>query len=223
MNFFEIDWTQKATALLKEALLFRKYKAMHLVLAIFCGIFMLPLVLLDVIFAAFLYVVGFVFRLWMTPIKGLHALLADEGARVKHGTQAVVYWVAWPIVFGLYCIAALTLVLLSLLYAVLAALTYLWSFGGIRFHTSPAEDDLSVEVDARYPVILPIVYVAVCAVLLAFLPTVLTLIDCIRYDAWEFFGEAFTLFFMKNAPVEVLFSVLYSAIALSPRPKNGNK
>ncbi|MBR7161241.1 MAG: hypothetical protein IKD07_02375, partial [Clostridia bacterium] len=86
MNFTEMDYMKGTTALLKEVLKLKKYKAMSLVWAILTAVLMSPWIIASVLFAAISYVLGFVSKSMIAPIDYLHVLLNKEGGEVKHAT-----------------------------------------------------------------------------------------------------------------------------------------
>ncbi len=220
MNFFENDYTQNATDLIKETLKFKKYKAMHPALAVFVGIFMIPVVIIDALFAALLYVFGFLFNIMSTPVKYLHDVLKTEGEDIKHATQFIIYWISWPIVFIGYLLLSFTVFTLNLLYAVTAIFAYIWSLGGFKFHVS-AEGSKNSTIDVKGRLfILPLIYVIVCAVAIVAVPLVLTIVDCVDYGVQEiqYFFEFLITYCLQFAAYSLPFSILYSAIAFSTRP-----
>jgi uncharacterized membrane protein len=222
MNFFENDYTQNATELLKEAFKFKKYNAMHPVLAIFTGIFMIPVVLIDLIFAAIMYIWGFAFNLMASPVKFIHDVLRTEGKEVKHATQFIIYWISWPIIFLSYAALSLTVFLLNLFYALLAIFAYIWTLGGFKFHVSVEKSsDCSKEIYGEL-FWLPLIYVIVCAAVVIAIPLILTIIDCVDYGVEQarYFFEFLISHFLRMAAYALPFSIIYSAVALAPRPKD---
>jgi len=215
MNLFENDYTQNATALFKEALKIKKYRSMNIVLAIFCAFFMLPLVVINAVFAAALYVMAFFFNIARVPVDFIHGVLKGEGENVKHGTQVIVYLIAWPTVFFSYAFLSGTVLLLHILYAFNAILAYLWSFGGFKFHVNPtlsAESEITVDKKAF---VLPLIYVCVCAVIVFIIPVITVVIDCIKNDVTNIkwiFNDLKDAIYAK-VPTGIYFSAVYSAIA----------
>lgn len=231
MNFFEIDYTQAATKLLKEAFSFKKYKAMSGALAVFTGIFMLLFVVADLLAAAWTYLLGFFFNIIKAPILSLHTIVNNEGKETKHATQAIIYLISWPLVFLLYAISALTLIWLNVSYFVLVVITYIWSLGGFKFHFYAKDVGCcGIEVAEKYNSILPTVYVLVNSIasivfwLVA--PICATSLYCALYVGFESFGEIFPYYFgyfdtylIWLIPFILIFSVLYSLLGFAPRPK----
>ena len=75
MNLHEIDFLSKLSLLLKEAFLFKKYKAMSPVAAVFVGLLMLPFVIASFAVAAALASISFMYSILSAPAKYLHDIL----------------------------------------------------------------------------------------------------------------------------------------------------
>lgn len=163
MNLFQIDFLGKMAALLKEAFKFKKYRAMHPALAVFTGIFMLPMVAVSFVVTALLTVLCFAFAVLSSPVKYLHGIVNNEGKEVKHATQTAIYLISWPVVFALYLVMSALLVAILPVYALLSIILYAWTLGGFKFHLFPNEaDDISIEVTKRY-FVLPLIFVILSA------------------------------------------------------------
>lgn len=219
---FSINFMERATVVLKEAALLKKYKAMPLALAILVGIFMLPLVLASVFFAVPIYVLGYLFSVVSLPVQSLHKLLREEGQGVQHGTQAVVYLLSWGFVFGMYATLTFFLVALTVLYSVFSIVTYLWTLGGFKFHLFAKEEDISVEVNGKYKVIIPAIFLAVMGVLLIVVPLIETLsfVSELKLElTFKLWLDIFKMQMHKTDSLRLWISALYSAILFAPNPK----
>ncbi len=219
MNF-TTDFLEKTTALFQEAFTLKKYKAMHIVLAILVGIVMLPFAAISFLTAGVLYVVGYLFKIVSLPVEELHKLLHNEGQAVKHGTQFIIYFISWAFIFAAYASLSVLTVYTTILYSVCSITAYVWTLGGIKFHVFPAQaDDISVEVTGKYKPVLPIILVAVTAVLALVIPLIRTLGVCIdvgfEFINWEAFTNIlkFKIAGMRN--LSILFSFLYTVIFLA--------
>jgi len=223
MNLFEIDFLQKMTTLLKEAFKFKKYKAMNKALAVFTGLLMLPIVIASFFATAVFASLAFAFAVISSPVKYLHEILRGERDGVMHATQFIIYFIAWPIVFGLYVLMSFLLLMLLPAYALLSFLLYVWSLGGFKFHLFLNKvEDISIEVNGRYRA-LPLVYVIIGAVVVVLIPLVHAVIHFI--DLYSAFSERifFASFFGGIYPVylwiHTAFSTLYSLIGFARHPK----
>ena len=227
MMDFSINFMDRATAVLKEAFGLKKYKAMPLVLAIFVGIFMLPLVAISFACAALVYVLGYLFSVVSLPVQSLHKLLHDEGQSVRHGSQVVVYLVSWGFVFGAYALLTFFLITLTVLYSVFSIFTYLWSLGGFKFHLFAKEEDISIEVNGKYHVLIPVIFVAAMGTLLLILPminTVAFVIDNeIKGMTFELLTDILKMKLHETDNLRLLISAVYSAVLFAPNPKKIEK
>ena len=132
MNLFEINFFNSALDVLKESFKFKKYETMHPVLAIILILVFLPVFIASIFVALLLFCTFFFFKALSSPITYLHSLVRKEGQEVKHGTQVVIYWISWPIVFALYTSVSILLVFITIQYAMLSMLCYVWTLGGYK-------------------------------------------------------------------------------------------
>ena len=222
MNLYETDFLQKLSNLMKEAFKFKKYKAMSPALAVFTGIFMLPIVAISFACAAALWCLGFAFAILTTPVKYLHQIVNTEGKEVKHATQAIVYLISWPVVFFLYVWMSVLLLLIFPTYAALSFFTYVWTLGGFKFHLFVNQtDDIAIEVKGTYNA-LPVAFVIVGAVLLILIPLIHGI--ALYIDMYEDYLERYYLaamisLYARYVAAHSLFAILYSLIGFGPRPK----
>ncbi len=223
MNLFEVNFLDKMSALLKEAFKFKKYKAMDPALAVFTGIFMLPIVIASFLVTAMLAMVCFAYSVLSTPVKFLHEIVSSEGKRVMHATQFIIYFFSWPIVLVVYAVMSFLMLLIFPLYALLSFLTYVWSLGGFKFHLFPTQtDDIEIEVHGSYKV-LPIAYIVASAVVLVLVPLIHGVIYFMDlyyvYAESLFFKGFFGGIYSMYISASVVFSVLYSLIGFARFPK----
>lgn len=225
MNLFDIDYTQATAKLLKEAFAFKKYKAMHPALAVFTAIFTCLYMVAGLVAAACTYALGIIFNFIKAPIVSLQAIVNREGKEVNSPAQFIIYFISWPVVFGLYAVASVMLIPLSILYFATVVLSYIWTLGGFKFHFyANAVDSCSITVSGRYHVALPMTYVITNAVAFVLFWIIAPILETMLYD--EAFSDLFpqflgdpVIYMYWYVPFLAIFSVLYSLIALAPRPK----
>ena len=225
MNF-SINFVEKATAVLKEAIQLKKYKAMPLVLAIFVGIFMLPVAIISAVFAALVYVLGYLFSVVSLPVQSLHKLMHDEGQNVKTATQFLVYLFSWGFIFTTYASLTFLMIALTVLYSLFAIFTYLWTLGGLKFHLFATEEDIAVEVNGKYNNLIPIIFVATMGALLIIVPLITSIVFLIQEKPDITFKLLTNLFMAKLHETDNLrfwVSVAYSAIMFAPLPKKNEE
>lgn len=223
MNF-SVNFMEKANLVLKEALKLKKYKAMPKVLAILTAIFMLPLIVAGYIFAGFVFIFGYLYNVASQPVQALHNLLQEEGQKVKHGTQVVVYFLSWATVFGAYVALAFLRISLTIQYTIFSILTYLWTLGGFKFHAFVTDEDISIEVNDNYKLWVPVAFVSVMGVLLILVPAINTISFFIENnETVQFTLKAlWNVFKMKlhaTDNIRNVFAALYSAIVFTQLPK----
>lgn len=124
----------KFVALLKEAFTFKRYKAIHLALAIIFGVLLIPVGLVFLSLAFCGLVTSFIFSIFNQPAKYLHSIVSKEGQSVKHATQAVLYFVCWPTIIFLYTLCAFMTICINFIYALTSIFGYAWTLAGYKFH-----------------------------------------------------------------------------------------
>lgn len=235
MNFLDIDFTQGATKLFKEAFKFKKYKAMPLALAILVGIFQIPAALVSFVVAAFIYVLDFIIKLIAYPFQQLHGVVRREKDEVKGGAQVIIYLVSWPSIFFFYALLIFATFILNIAYILLALNTYLWSLGGFRFHLLIANaKDIEIEVDDNYKTLIPLLFVigaVFFVILLPIIKTAMYYISLPELDKVYVFKtlkfnqlvddmiRVFKIKFMSNIVLADAFIFLYTLLVLARFPK----
>jgi hypothetical protein len=221
---FTVNFMQSTSAVWTEAVKLKKYKAMPLGLAIPTGVLMLPIALISAGLTVALYVLGYLFSLISLPTQRLHKLLHDEGQSVKHASQFIIYLLSWSFIFSAYAALSLFMLILTILYTLFAIFSYIWTLGGFKFHVFATEEDISVEVEGKYPIWMPIAFIAVMGVLLILLPLVKSIIEVAKLP--KGFGGIFKIW-LQQFKVHILslnrwrflFSAVYSAAVFAPFPK----
>lgn len=221
---FTVNFMQSTSAVWKEAALLKKYKAMPLGLAIAVGVLMLPVALASAAVTVALYVLGYLFSVISLPTQRLHKLLREEGQNVKHATQFIIYFMSWGFVFSAYATLSAFMIILTILYTVFSLLSYVWTLGGFRFHAFAGEENISVDVEGKYPIWMPIAFIAVMGVLLLLLPLIKTIDIAADFPkgmegAFKAFMQVFKAQILKLNGWRFLFSAVYSAVIFALFPK----
>lgn len=150
-NLFEVDYLKRTVELFKESFSFKKYKAMNKFLAFCMAYLMFPLQCVSVLTALPLFCIAFALKFAVSIIKSLHDIVTNEGQKLKHATQLIVYIIAWPVIFTAYVIAALCYVGLVIMYALLACVSYVWTLGGFKFNSYIVDaESVAIEVNGKY-------------------------------------------------------------------------
>lgn len=220
MNF-SVNFMDKTSAIIKEALLLKKFKAMPLALAIAVGVFMLPLILISAVLAIFLYIFGYLFSIISLPIDRLYKILHDEGQSVQHATQFIIYFLSWTFIFSAYAMLSFLLIVLTVMYSLFSIICYIWTLGGFKFHLFADQEDISIAVEGKYNILIPAIFVSVAAALLLILPLIQTVSFVIDYPriTSEMFFKVFEMKIAAGRGLRILFAAIYSIAAFAPNPK----
>jgi len=221
---FTVNFMDSTSAVWKEAVKVKKYKAMPLVLAIVTGVLMLPVAIAGALVTVCLYVLGYLFSVISLPAQKLHKLLHDEGQSLKHASQFIIYFLSWTFVFSTYAALSFFMILLNVLYTVFAILTYIWTLGGFKFHPFAGKTDISVEVSGKYSLWIPLAFIAGMGILLLLLPLIKTILIAVDFPkgmtgAFKAFLQTFKYQFQSLNSWRFLFSAVFSAAVFAPFPR----
>ena len=163
MRYFD-----SAFRLAKEIVALKRYKKMHLALAIVTGVVLLPLFLCFFVGIGLLFVTSILFTIIQAPLTYLHNIVREEGEKVKHATQFIIYFISWPVIFLLYFFYASLTLFIHILYILSMGLGYVVSLGAIRFHINPEEEVITKEVEKeeQYPLLIPLIFDCVLGTLI---------------------------------------------------------
>ena len=221
---FTVNFMQCTSNVFKEAIKLKKYKAMPLGLAIPTGVLMLPVAAAAFIVAALLYVLGYLFSVILLPTQRLYKLLHDEGQGVKHASQFILYFLSWGFIFSAYAALSFFMIILTVLYTIFAILAYIATLGGFKFHVFAKDEDLSVDVEGKYAIWMPIVFIAVMGALIVLVPLIKTIGIAANFPkqmegAFKLFMQIYKTYLLGLNSWAFLFSIIYSAVIFAPFPK----
>ncbi|MFA5283816.1 MAG: hypothetical protein WC366_04865 [Bacilli bacterium] len=173
------DYKQSFAVLSSNFFKFKSYRRMHPVLAIFCGIFMIPFALVGLMSLGFLYVYYYFFKLLLLPAEYLMSFIRFEGKEVKHATQAVIYFVGFPTVFMYYSLIAFEIIGIHIMYLITFVYLYLASLCGFKFRPilRQVDEDIEIEQGPKYNIAIPVVFISVLATLLSLFIVSIVLLD----------------------------------------------
>lgn len=225
MELFEINYFDRAKALFVEAFSFSKYKCMNGFFAFVTAFVLLPLQLFCLGLGALMLVTALILRITYSLVTSWHKIVTDEGQKVKHGAQVVIYFLTWPFAFFSYVFSGALLVSLSVQYVVFGCASYIWTLGGVKFRAfiGDSSEDCSVNTNGRYPVIVPIIFTVVALVLLIAIPLIIALVLFISLYAnyaESMFFVSFLPIYMGLAALDFVFGCLYSFFVYAKFPKN---
>ena len=219
MNLFETDYLKQTTSLMKEAFKFKKYKAMHPFFAVTTGIVMIPIVAASFFAFAYLSIICFFFKTLNSPVNYLHSIVKKEGQETKHATQFIIYFASWPFILFLYAMISILLLQITVVYAILSILTYVWSLGGFRYHVFISEsDNIEIEVNGRYRISVLVFFIVSVSILfiIPLFHAIILLITLFMEDYIELFSLDF---YTTYIGISTVFAFIYSLVGLAPRPK----
>lgn len=180
-NLFKVDYLAKEKDLIKEVFSFKKYKAMPKFPAIVMSVVMLPLQIVSAFLAIMMFFPALLLKATVSIIQSLHGLVTDEGQKLKHATQLIVYFFSWPIIFLSYIFACVWYVHVVVLYLLLEAVSYIWTLGGFKFHAYIVDaDEKSIEIDKKYKKLYLTIHIAVTLLVLVAIPLCLAVIAFAR-------------------------------------------
>lgn len=133
-----------------EFLKFKNYHQMHIALAIFSFIVMLPFIIGSFVIFGFLSVVYFFFYLMGLPAEFLLSFIRQEGKEVKHATQTVIYIIGFPVIFLWHLYMSLSIFVIYIGYILFEVNIYYASLAGVVF--KPNLTKMVEKLDENVPV-----------------------------------------------------------------------
>ncbi len=143
-----MEYGLKLNNLLKEAKQGIQYKDMGKACKLFTKLGMFPVYLITLIYIGCFYMLNFIYKGIQAPIKFLHEIVTKERTEVKHATQAVIYFLAFPTIFLCYCIISILTLTFYFNWFVVMSLVYISSLGGVRWQ--PYLTDATFDKELEY-------------------------------------------------------------------------
>ncbi len=119
--------------LIRETFMLKAFKSMGIVKAILCALALAPFI---VAYAVIMLLYGFVlilYRIISDPFTYLYDFVKTEGKDVKHATQAVIYFIAFPLIFFIRLVLCIMTFELIVIHFIASVLGYFATYGGIKF------------------------------------------------------------------------------------------
>lgn len=157
----------KLTAEMKKG---EQYARMPKLCKIFMIIALFPLIISFVVSKAFYWVTLFFYKMVASPAEYLHEWLRKQKDEVQHATQAVMYWVCMPFVFGLQLLLSFSALAFFFEWFLLMVQGYVLTLGGIKwqpFITEASFEDDVVEYEYKPDMKIVPIYAYVTAGVLA--------------------------------------------------------
>lgn len=126
-----MEFINNYKAMIRETFELRSFKRMNVVMAVFCGITAIPLMLIYAI-VTLIYGALLILHLFLdTPADYIFRFLKREGKDVQNGTQAIMYLIGFPLVFILKFATGLLTFVLFIFHMLSTLLGFLATFGGV--------------------------------------------------------------------------------------------
>lgn len=110
-----------------------QYARMPLVVKIFMIVALFPVIVSFVVTKLIYWITLFFYKMISSPAEYLHEWVKKQKDEVQHATQAVLYWICMPFVFGLQLLLSFSSLVFFFLWFVLMVQGYLLTLGGIKW------------------------------------------------------------------------------------------
>ena len=225
MELFEINYFDRAKALFVEAFTFKKYKCMNVFFAFITALVLLPVQLFCLGLGSVMLITALILRIAYSLVTSWHKIVTDEGQKVKHGAQVVIYALTWPFAFFAYVVAGFMLIAVSVQYVIFGCAAHIFTLGGVKFRAFIGDsfEDCDNSVNGKYKAIVPAFFTIVVAALTIVLPILLGLIlFIVLYISYmeAAFIALFVPIYMAFLGVTFLFGCLYSFFVYAKGPKS---
>ena len=128
-----MDYTRLINNLTAEMKKGVQYARMPKLLKIFMIVALFPLIISFVVSKFLYWVTLFFYKMISSPAEYLHEWLKKQKDDVKHATQAVMYWVCLPAVFGFQLLISFSSLIFFFQWFGLMVQGYLLTLGGIKW------------------------------------------------------------------------------------------
>ena len=112
----KIDFLSRINKLWNVSFTFRSYKKLFPAASAISALVLWPFLLTSLLLSGFYYLYAFILKICSVPVDFLSKVMHEEGKEVKHATQAIVYFVAFPVIFFMYILISFFTINLVVLY-----------------------------------------------------------------------------------------------------------
>jgi hypothetical protein len=126
----KIDFLSRINKLWNVSFTFRSYKKLFPAASAISALVLWPFLLASLLLSGFYYLYAFILKICSVPVDFLSKVMHEEGREVKHATQAIVYFVAFPVVFFMYILISFFTINLVVLYFFISVFNYAWTIKG---------------------------------------------------------------------------------------------
>ena len=128
-----MDLFNKFKDLVKESLLCKSFKGLTVAKRVLCIIALAPFIAAYVCMLLLYWALVVTYRFASNQLEYIHAFIIKERAEVRHATEAVVYFIAFPFIFTLKVLVGLLAGAVMIWHFVSSMVGYIATFGGIKF------------------------------------------------------------------------------------------
>lgn len=126
-----MDYAKNISGLFKQARENSQYQRFPSWVKVRMVIGLLPFFITLAILTITYYCINFLCKLTSAPADFLNSFLKQEGERVKHLTQAIMYWIAFPFIFAFKVMLSFLSIYMYVIWFFIMCLTYLVTLGSV--------------------------------------------------------------------------------------------
>ena len=128
-----MDLFNKFKDLVNETLLCKSYKKMTAAKRVLCIIALAPFIALYTCMLLAYWLIAIVYKFAADMLEYINAFVKSEGKDARHAAEAVIYLVAFPIVFAMKLMNAVIAFVMMIVHFFVSMVGYIATFGGIKF------------------------------------------------------------------------------------------
>ena len=181
-----MDYTKLINNLTAEMKKGVQYARMPKLLKIFMIVALFPLIISFVVSKFLYWVTLFFYKMISSPAEYLHEWIRKQKDEVKHATQAVMYWVCLPAVFGFQLLISFSSLAFFFQWFFLMVQGYLLTLGGIKwqpFITEAKFEDDMVQYECKPNNEVAAIYAYITAGVLALYVLITLIVQMITVNA----------------------------------------
>lgn len=126
-----MDYTKNIGGLFRQVRENAQYQRFPSWVKVCMFIGLLPFLLALIFLTISYYCINFLCKLISAPADYLNCFLKQEGEGVKHLTQAILYWIAFPIIFIFKVLLSFLSTYMYVIWFLIMCITYLVTLGGV--------------------------------------------------------------------------------------------
>lgn len=212
-----MDYTSSMRGLLAQAKKGQQYKRLPKPARICMFIGLLPLIVECAVLIAIYYCVNFIQKLICAPADFLNGFLKQERDGVKHLSQAIMYAIAFPMVFLFKVMLSFLSVYMYLIWFLIMCLTYLVTLGAIKwqpylFDVKYEEEEVKYEFTPSADAGKVWSYVQVFLFVLYFVGMILQLIGPIETRLVTSYWDTYYTYSTTHIVVGIVFCAIYTVV-----------